>query len=239
MIFKADESTQGATQELLNIALAKRAQGRGMGATEISLVRAYDRAAQHGEQLYVKPYRDTPPQDEPRSRKNNISVEDIEGLQQRIKDTVDTAIMDGDGSGGGTTTTYPFDITIDPGSGNCTFIYGTMNGIAPTNIGSTLTVALTGTRYVYLACSAINGVFSSSTITIGSSSPTPIGTNIAYPPNSFSVLIHVVVNGVAFRVINRSSLQALSKEVFRSQKVMTTPDMLPYDSYYTWSISDV
>lgn len=238
MIFKADESTQGATQELLNQALAKRAQGRGMGATEISLVRAYDRAAQHGEQLYVRPYRDAPPQDEPRSKKNNISVEDVEGLQQRIRDAVDTAIADAEGTGGGTAT-YPFDITIDSGSGYCTFIYGTMNGIAPTNIGSTLSVSLSGTQYVYLACSAVDGVFSSSTITIGSSAPSVIGTNIGYPPNSFSVLLHVVVNGTPFRIINRSSLQALSKEAFRTQKVMTTPDMLPYDSYYTWSISDV
>ena len=232
ILFNGDERT-------LYTALKKRAEGRGMGATEISLVRAFDRAQQHGDTLVVKPFNSTPPQDEPRSRKNNISVEDIEGLQQKINDAVNTAIMDGDGSGGGTTTTYPFDITIDPGSGNCTFIYGTMNGIAPTNIGNTLSVSMTGTRYVYLACSAVNGVFTSSTITIGSSSPTPIGTNIAYPPNSFSVLIHVVVNGTAFRVINRTSLQALSKEAFRVQKSMFTPDTLPYDSYYTWSVSDV
>ena len=238
MIFKADESTQGATQELLEKALAKRAQGRGMGATEISLVRAYDRARQHGEMLYVRPYNDSPPHDESRSKKNNISIEDVEGLQQAIKSAVDTAITDADG-GGGTVTTYPFDITINTGAGTCTFVYGTINGVAPTNINSTLTIATSGTRYVYLLCSATNGVFTSSTINISGTQPAPIGTSLGYPPNSFIVPIHVVVNGTAFRVINRTSLQALSKEAFRVQKLLTTPDMLPYDSYYTWSISDV
>ena len=133
----------------------------------------------------------------------------------------------------------PFDITIDSGSGYCTFTYGTVNGVAPTNINSTLSVSLSGTQYVYLACSSVDGVFNSSTIYTGGSAPSLIGTSIGYPPNSFSILIHVVVNGTAFRVIGRSSLQALSKEAFRTQKIITTPDMLPYDSYYTWSISDV
>lgn len=237
MIFKADESTKGGTQELLEKALYKRAQGRGMGATEISLVRAYDRARQHGETLHVRPYNDSPPIDEPRSRKNNISIEDVEGLQKAIKSAIDTAIDDADGGGSGSSTVYPFDITV--ASGVATFAYGTINGIAPTNIGSSLSISMTGTQYVYLACSAVDGSFVSSTISIGSSAPGLISTNIGYPPNSFSILIHVVVSGTPFRVINRSSLQAISKEAFRTQKVITTPDMLPYDSYYTWSISDV
>jgi len=134
---------------------------------------------------------------------------------------------------------YPFDITINTGAGTCTFIYGTINGVAPTNISSALAISTSGTAYVYLQCSATNGVFTSSTIATSLTAPSPISNNIGYPPNSFVVPIHVVVNGVPFRIINKTSLQAISKEVFRIQKTITTPDMLPYDSYYTWSISDV
>jgi hypothetical protein len=239
MIFKADESTKGATQELLEKALYKRAQGRGMTNAEISLVHAYDRARQHGETLYVKPYNDSPPRDDPREKRDNISIEDVEGLQQAIKKAVDTAITDADGGGGTVTTTYPFDITVNVSAGTFTLVTGTVNGIVPNNINNTFTISTVGTRYVYITCSAINGVFTGCTINVGSSQPAPIGTNIAYPQNSFNIPIHVVVNGTAFRVINRTSLQVLSKEVFRVQKSMFTPDTLPYDSYYTWSVSDV
>lgn len=236
MNFIADESTKGASQEMLATALMKRAQGRGMGATEISLVRAFDRARAQGESLYIKEYHGTPPHDEARLKKNNISIEDVEGLQDAIKRSVDSAIQNADG-GGGATLSYPFDVTIS--GGFATFVYGTVNGVAPTNITSSIAVSMSGTSYIYLSCSATNGVFTGSSITVSATQPTPTGTNIGYPPNSFNIPIHVVVNGVAFRVINRTSLQALSKEAFRVQKLLTTPDMLPYDSYYTWSISDV
>lgn len=230
------EIKTNATEAELNTALWKRRTGRGMGATEISLVRAYDRAYDQNDRLVVTPFKGAHPADESRSKKSNISIEDVEGLQDHLKRAVDQAIQDGDGNGTGTST-YPFDITVV--SGNATFIYGTVNGVAPTNIGSTLTISMSGTRYVYLTCSAVDGIFTSSTINISSTAPAAIGTNIGYPPNTFYILIHVVVDGVPIRVINRSSLQALSKEAFRTQKVMTTPDMLPYDTYYTWSISDV
>ena len=133
----------------------------------------------------------------------------------------------------------PFDITIDTSAGTFTLVTGTVNGIVPNNINNTFTIATVGTRYVYITCSAINGVLTGCTINVGSSQPAPIGTNIGYPQNSFNIPIYVVVNGTAFRVINRTSLQVLSKEAFRVQKSMFTPDTLPYDSYYTWSVSDV
>lgn len=130
---------------------------------------------------------------------------------------------------------YPFAIRIAGTS--ATFIPGTLNGLLPTNIGSTFTVSGTGTEYAVLNCLASSGVISSSSLAITSTPPPVIGTLNGYPPNAFIILIHVIVSGIPFRMIGPSSLQALPIEVFRVQKTMTTPDQLPYDPYYTWTVS--
>lgn len=145
-----------------------------------------------------------------------------------------------DNAGAGTSTTvqnYPFLPTIAGTS--ATIAYGTLNGSAPTNIGSSFTFPAFGTRYFVLSVTASSGVVSSSFLSVDSSPPAGVGTSLGFPPNTFKVLLYVSVNQRLFRTIGPGSLQAVPLEVFRVQKVITTPDMLPYDSYYTWSVSGV
>lgn len=133
--------------------------------------------------------------------------------------------------------TYPFNVTIK--GTNLTVKYGTLNGAAPTNIGSTFTVPSTGTRYLVLTGSASSGSVVSSSLSVDTTPPAISANNLGFPTNTFKILLYVIVDKRPFRVIGNGSLQALSKEVFRVQKSMTTPDMLPYDSYYNWDISVV
>lgn len=132
---------------------------------------------------------------------------------------------------------YPFTSSIS--GTNLTVKYGTLNGAAPTNIGSTFTVPSTGTRYLVLTATASSGDIVSSSLSVDTSPPSIAANNIGFPVNTFKVLLYVIVDKKLFRVIGNGSLQALSKEVFRVQKSMTTPDMLPYDSYYNWDVSVV
>jgi len=137
---------------------------------------------------------------------------------------------------GPSTGNVPFEIVIV--GGVASFFSGTFNGVAPTNIGSTFAIPA-GTQYAILTGTASDGAWVSSALSISASPPAPIGNRVGYPPNSIPVLLYVIVDQAPFRIVANTSLVAVSHEQFRVQKSMTTPDMLPYDSYYTWLVSDV
>lgn len=135
------------------------------------------------------------------------------------------------------TVVYPFQPAIV--GTNMTVRPGTLNGTVPTNIGTTFTVPTTGTRYLVLTGLASSGSVTSSSLTVTTTAPSMVAATLGYPPATFTVLLYVIVNQVLFRVIGSGSLYALPKESFRVQKSMTTPDLLPYDSYYNWLVSSV
>lgn len=137
-----------------------------------------------------------------------------------------------------TDSSYPFDV-VPVNSSTISLRPGSMNSLVPTNMTSNFTINPAAIQYVSLDCVASDGVFASSSISIKNSAPAFIGIRLGYPPNAFSVALHLLVYGASYRLIANSSLQAIAKEAFRVQKIMTTPDMLPYDSYYTWELSDV
>ena len=140
-------------------------------------------------------------------------------------------------SGGSGTGPFPFDVTI--AGSDLTVRSGTLNGLVPTNIGTTFTIPAGVTRYLVLTGTASDGVLASCALSLDSAAPATVGTSLGFPPNTFPVLLYVIVDRVAFRVIGNTSLIASVFEAFRVQKTMTTPDQLPYDSYYTWKLSDV
>ena len=182
----------------------------------------------------------------PLARKINELGEWIKGIQGgpgiQITKSKAATIISFNGSQAGannpiSATGQPFDAIV---SGTSLKIrYGTINMLAPSNIGSTFTIPGSGTRYLVLTVTASNGAVVSSVLSIETSPPAVLGNQIGYPQSTFAILLSVIVNLTPFRVIGPGSLQALSKEVFRVQKVMLTPDLLPYDSYYTWDISVV
>lgn len=116
---------------------------------------------------------------------------------------------------------------------------GTLNGLIPTNISSTFSAVAGATRYLVLNVTATDGVITGSTLSLDSSAPAAYGTRLGFPPNTFSIPLYVIISLVPYRLIGQGSLNATSVEAFRVQKVMTTPDMLPYDSYYTWQLTNV
>lgn len=133
-------------------------------------------------------------------------------------------------------TAYPFFPKMSGSS--ATITYGTLNGVAPTNINNTFTISTSGTRYLVLNATASSGDIVSSSLSVTSTPPTPPGTSLGFPPNSFDLMLYIVKNGTPYRTIGLGSVYAVVHEAYRVQKSMTTPDMLPYDSYYTWLISN-
>lgn len=133
---------------------------------------------------------------------------------------------------GGTTSNYPFTPSISGTS--LTLTTGTVNGLVPTNIGSTLTIVGTGTEYLQLSISAANAQITSSSFSVSSTAPSVIPVIQGQPPTSFDFCTHVIVNGTAFRVIGNGSLVFTPYEAWRFAKAMPTPDSMPYDSYYSW-----
>ncbi len=133
----------------------------------------------------------------------------------------------------------PFRVQVDATTGDLTIAYGTLNGLIPTNIGSPFNAPAGVTRYFNLNGTASSGVMTSCTVSLDAAAPAAIGTSLGFPPNTFSFPLYVIVDRVPFRVVANTSFQAVVFEAFRVQKVMTTPDMLPYDSYYSWRLGDV
>lgn len=131
---------------------------------------------------------------------------------------------------------YPFQPTIS--GTTVTVRNGTLNNVAPTNISSSFYYP-GGTYYLVLTCYSSSGVITSSALSIDGSAPSAISSSLGFPPTSFGILLYVLTGGAAIRVIGTGSLQAVASESLRVQKTITTPDMLPYDSYYTWQITNV
>jgi len=161
------------------------------------------------------------------------------GVQIARSDSLSAPIDSGDPTtgGGGSSTVYPFQPVIS--GTNLDIQPGTLNGMQPTNIGTTQFLPSTGTYYLILSASAVNGVIASSTLSVSGSPPAAISVSIGYPVNTFDYPLYVFVNQVPFRLIGTGSLQAVSTEAFRIQKSMPSPDLLPYDSYYTWTLTNV
>lgn len=134
----------------------------------------------------------------------------------------------------------PFDITITETAGpiyTATFRAGTINSLLPSNYLTGVTVPATGTRYLVLDCTASNGEITSAAFAAETSAPPAIVPYAGQPPVAFKILIGVVIDTVAVKVWGCGNIQASGAESFRLQKASPTAGQLPYDVYYTWSLS--
>ena len=139
------------------------------------------------------------------------------------------------GTGGGTPTRCPFDITIT--GTTVTFEPGTINQLLPSNYATGVTIPALGTRYLVLDCTAANGEITTAAFAADSSVPPAITPELGEPPTAFKLLIGVVVDSVATKVWGCGNIQAEGAESFRIQKVSPVAGELPYDVYYTWNFS--
>lgn len=132
-------------------------------------------------------------------------------------------------------TAAPFTASVSGTS--LTVTSGTVNGLVPTNINSTFIITGTGTEYLYLTVSTANAKVTSSSFAVGAIAPSAIDVIQGQPPSSFDICIYVIVNGILFRTIGNGSLVCTPYEAWRFAKAMTSPDSMPYDSYYSWRVS--
>jgi len=207
------------TKEQMDIILRKKEMGYGMTNSEIRALHDFNRI----------PHR-------PIIDRDRTYTPIVNQVVDRIH-KVNTIDSDFASSSPAPTTTYPFQPVFAGTS--TTITYGTLNGVAPTNIGSTFTVPTSGTRYLVLTVYSSGGSVTSSSLSVTTTPPSAVSDTLGYPPATLSVLLYVIVNHTLFRVIGPGSLYALSKETFRVQKSMPSPDLLPYDSYYNWLVSNV
>lgn len=155
-------------------------------------------------------------------------------ISRRDSASVDPVVLETQSSAG-TTSSAPFTATV--AGLNLTLTTGTLNGLIPTNVGSTFVVSSSGTQYLLLTVTTTNAKVVSSSFSISSSPASVIDVVQGQPPATFDICIYVIVNAVPFRVIGNGSLVCTPYEAWRFAKAMTSPDAMPYDSYYSWRVS--
>lgn len=207
------------TKEQIEAILRKKEMGYGMTNSEIRALHDFNRV----------PHRPIVDRDRTYTPIVNQVVDRVHKVSTTDADIISNAVA--------STTKLPFQPVFAGTS--TTITYGTLNGVAPTNIGSTFSVPTSGTRYLVLTGSSSSGSVTSSSLSVTTTPPTMVAATYGFPPATFTVLLYVIVNQTLFRVIGPGSLYALPKESFRVQKSMPTPDLLPYDSYYNWLVSNV
>ena len=120
------------------------------------------------------------------------------------------------------------EVTIDP---------GTLNGIIPTGWNTKFTRSATGVEYLSLACTTSGGHV---TAVDYDWNPTPRpapNVNAGAPPTSFYVPLAILAEGFAYPVCNYRNFTAAVTEVYRADKVTTTPGEFPLEIYYTWVVT--
>jgi hypothetical protein len=144
-----------------------------------------------------------------------------------------------DAGGRGGTGDCPFAITLtEAGSAyTATFRAGTINSLLPSNYLTGVAVPATGTKYLVLTCTASNGEITAATFSADATAPAAIVPFAGQPPTSFKILIGVVIDGALVQVWGCGNIQALGVESFRVQKGAPVAGQVPYDVYYTWSLS--
>lgn len=112
---------------------------------------------------------------------------------------------------------------------------GTINSTLPSNIFENLTVNQFGTFYVTLDCNTDGDSITDATIDATPTPPDPIGSGTNAAPDSFSVLLGLVVDGHVFQLIDYL-LSANPLATIQTLKESLIPGEPYYDTQYTWSV---
>lgn len=144
----------------------------------------------------------------------------------------------GDAGGGGSSTVYPFDMTIVPNGGSqvdVTFEPGYCSVLLPTAMFSTFTINNTGAYWVYLACTVSSGEVSSAVLTVSASDPGPNSVTVNAPPTSFNILLGYILDGVGYNLMKDSVFPSASVRFQSDRTPPIAPGESAIDYYYGWS----
>lgn len=140
------------------------------------------------------------------------------------------------GQGGGSSETCPFDMTIS--GDTLTFRPGTVNNILPSNIFEEITWPSESEEAVMVKIQiSTNGqAVTGAEIVVNTTAPESQEPTPFYLPSSFEVLIYVIYNGVATRIISCGSLSFYGTEQFRiSPEPAAVPGQMTYQPYMIWA----
>lgn len=130
-----------------------------------------------------------------------------------------------------------FDVKVEPiigGGYRLKVMPGTINGLLPTNYDIEYTTATD--CFLLLSMTTLNGEVASATLSFGTEVAPVITSQASMPPPEFSYTLGMLVAGTWYKTVG-GSLTAVPVEVFRVAKTEYTPGSLPYEPYYSWSIS--
>jgi len=115
---------------------------------------------------------------------------------------------------------------------------GTIDGILPSNIFSTLTIPDGSTRYITLNVSCTDSAPSSCTLSAETDAPVTSITLANTPPATFKDLIAVIADGTIHQ-IRDANLTATSQKVFDEPVSSPAPGEYNLVPYYRWVVGEV
>ena len=139
----------------------------------------------------------------------------------------------------------PFSVALnavagDPASLKVSVSPGTVNQYVATNVFDTFTISTSGTYYVKAGVETDGQDVTSFTIYVDTSEPDAQTATASSLPSSFDVLIAIIKNGKAYRVLSCGSIILNGHEEFRTDKDSPAgPGELTYIPYYVWQVSIV
>jgi hypothetical protein len=149
---------------------------------------------------------------------------------------------DDQGGGGGGEGDFPWQISVeeDPPAGSGVWSVhvkpGTINNILPSNIFDSFEISETGTFYVVLDVTTDGDSPTDASLDAVSSPPEGIGSSMGVAPDSFSILLGVVVDKVPFQLIN-TLINVQPQLTILSLSATPTPGQPFFDLNYTWQIN--
>lgn len=171
------------------------------------------------------------------SRGDNIKS----GLGLRSTSVADGVILSARPSRGSSVSTpsNAFDVeVVASGEGyRLSVLPGLINGILPSNYDITHTTSdATTSVFLLLTGTVANGGIVSATLSFGTTVASQVTPNAGMPPSSFAWTLGMLVAGKWYKLV-AGSLSVTPKEVFRTAKTQYLPGELPYEPWYTWSVS--
>lgn len=139
----------------------------------------------------------------------------------------------------------PFSVSLNGDPDNTSnlkvsFRYGSVNHLIPTNINSQLNVSNSGTFYAKIRASTNGSVVTSSQLVVDGNLPnaqTPTPNSL---PVTYEILLYVIQDGIAYRVINCGSISLVGVKVFDIDRVPAAQagqsTTIPY---YIWQLSTI
>lgn len=146
------------------------------------------------------------------------------------------------GRGRTAATAYPLDLTLaDAGATfTGTFRPGVVNGLIPSNYLSLTGIAKTGLVYIGLNVTLTNAEVQTATFAAGGTAPAAFPTSMGVPPTALTILTHIVLAGVVYRVIGPGNPWLTPAPIFETDKTGTiSPGEKSTNVWYSYSLTTV